>query len=92
MVTTVNEVCSTYMIAEEHLSVPFTVHKDGTRALCRFMDFLERFVTANQALIASHEEKLASGKRTRRVVPTRMFRHVTTVMAEMREIFKQVQI
>ena len=54
------------------------------------MDFLERFVVANEKLIRDHDEKVRLGKKTRRVVPDNMFREATKLMGEIRAIFSKV--
>ena len=70
----------------------YQLHKDGTQALQRLMDFLERFVNANLELIRDHEAKVRIGKKTRRVIPDPLFLETTRIMNKMREIFQKVTI
>ena len=51
------------------------------------MDWLERFVLANEAIIKDDEVKTQAGKKTRRVKPDALFRECTTVMSRLRKIF-----
>ena len=81
------------MSKEDHTNaVPNLEYKDGSHAFARFMDFLERFVAANQELVRDHEEKVRRGKKTRRVVPDRYFRRATNLMAKLLETFHKVKI
>jgi len=56
------------------------------------MDWLERFVIANEELIKDDDDKARAGKKTRRVRPNATFRETTRVMALMRDVFRKVTI
>ena len=56
------------------------------------MDFLDRFVPANLALIKDHEDKVMAGKQTRRIVPDQHFRDATNIMESMLKKFKKINI
>ena len=80
------------MIQDEYRKIKANVHKDGTSAMTRITDFLERFVVANEELIRDHDFKTKEGKKTRRKVPDQMFREATKLMGEIREIFSKVAL
>jgi hypothetical protein len=56
------------------------------------MDWLERFVIANEELIKDDDDKMLAGKKTRRVRPNATFIATTRVMAQMRNVFRKVTI
>jgi len=58
----------------------------------RLIDWLDRFVPANLALIKDHEEKVRLGKKTRRVIPDQLFCQATEIMDRMLKIFRKVSI
>ena len=68
------------------------VYKDASKAFFRLNDFLDKFVAANQKLIADHQRKLRARKRTRRVVPPRIFYRMTNIMAEILDIFRTTHL
>lgn len=43
-----------YLLKRDYTPLSTDVYKDATRALFRLNDFLEKFVDANQKLIADH--------------------------------------
>ena len=77
----VKSVLNNYMSKQDYTVTPNLEYKDGSHSLSRFVDFLERFVQANQELIRDHDEKQSQGKKTRRIIPDRYFREVTQIMA-----------
>ena len=45
------DIIENYMLRDDYETIPYTSYKDGCRAFIRLVDFLERFVPANQFLI-----------------------------------------
>ncbi len=80
------------MTLEDFSAVSPDTHKECTHALQRLMDFLDRFVPANLALIKDHEEKLRANKHTRRIVPDSLFRQATDIMDMMLKKFRKIRI
>ena len=66
-----------FLIQDDYINCQYSVQRDGTSALQRLMDWLERFVVANEELIRDHETKVKVGKKTRRVKPDSLFREAT---------------
>ena len=92
MIHTVKKVIEEKMIQEDHYLGENSAYKEGTLAFTRLLDWLERFVEANKKLIADHEDKVKKGKKTRRIIPDKLFIETTEVMAKLREIFTDVTI
>jgi len=92
VVSLTKQITRSYILQEDYLKLPQHQHKEGTHALQRLIDFLDRFVQANQELIRDHEKKLRLGKKTRRVVPDQLFYRATDTMAKMLDIFKKVKV
>ena len=80
------------MTKEDYAVTPNLEYKDGAHSFSRFIDFLERFVQANQELLRDHDEKVSRGKKTKRVIPDRYFRETTAVMSSLLETFHKVTI
>ncbi len=76
----VKAVITQYLVQDTYVTCRFDFQKEGTMALQRLMDWLERFVIANEALIKDHDTKVRIGKKTRRVKPDRLFRETTRLM------------
>ena len=87
-----NKIIEENMVHGEFKTSPYSHYKDGCRAFMRIIDFLERFVPANQHLIQDHQNKLQAKKKTRRYVPTREFIQITEIMAKMHELLQRIQI
>lgn len=88
----VKSVLNNYMSKQDYTVTPNLEYKDGSHSFSRFVDFLERFVQANQELIRDHDEKQSRGKKTRRIIPDRYFREVTLIMGQLLETFHKVTI
>ena len=81
MIVQVKNAIQNHMFKESFSEpVPHLEYRDSTRDLVRFIDFLDRFVQANQEIIRDHDEKVSRRKKTRRVVPDRYFREATSLM------------
>ena len=81
-----NKIIDENMLHEEYKTTPYSHYKDGCRSFMRIVDFLERFVPANQHLIMDHQSKLQAKKKTRRYVPTQEFVAITDIMSKMLEL------
>ena len=65
------------MLQDDHVVCDPGLYRDQSDAFMKLVEFLRRFVVANQEVIRDHQEKLKKGKRTRRVVPNKLFIEVT---------------
>ena len=75
------------MLGEEHAMVASPQYKEGNMSFWRLIDFLKRFVAANQALIKDHQQKLKAKKKTRRYKLPKEFLTLTDIMEQMLDIF-----
>ena len=58
----------------------------------RLIDFLKRFVAANQSLIKDHQQKLKAKKKTRRYQLPQEFMRLTEIMENMLNVFTKVNL
>lgn len=81
-----------YMAVKEYTSIPYKLYREGDKKFLRLIEFLEKFVPANEILIRDHKQKLENGKKTRRIKISPQFERITKIMRDMLNIFTEVAI